>query len=142
MARNLEELRAENPDLASQVESEVRAAVSAENTAAVNNAATAERNRISEIDEIAHLFDEETVREAKYGEHPCTAQEMAFRAAQKAAKQGSTFMKNALADNKASGANDVTATPGEIEEGKKKTPEDLQKEATAAVKAALGKKED
>ena len=142
MARNLEELRAENPDLASQVESEVRAAVSAENTAAVNNAATAERNRISEIDEIAHLFDEETVREAKYGEHPCTAQEMAFRAAQKAAKQGSTFMKNALADNKASGANDVTATPGEIEEGKKKTSEDLKKEATAAVKAALGKKED
>lgn len=142
MARNLEELRAENPDLASQVESEVRAAVSAENTAAVNNAATAERNRISEIDEIAHLFDEETVREAKYGEHPCTAQEMAFRAAQKAAKQGSTFMSNALADNKASGANDVTATPGEIEEGKKKTAEDLKKEATAAVKAALGKKED
>ena len=142
MARNLEELRAENPDLAAQVESEVRAAVSAENTSAVNDAAVAERSRISEIDEIAHLFDEETVREAKYGEHPCSAQEMTFRAAQKAAKKGANFMSDALADNKASGANDVAATPGEIEEGKEKTPEDRQKEANATVRSLLGKKED
>lgn len=142
MARNLEELRAENPELASQVESEVRAAVSAENTAAVNNAATAERNRISEIDEIAHLFDEETVREAKYGEHPCTAQEMTFRAAQAAAKKGTNFMKDVLADNKTSGANGVDATPGATEEGKEKTSEEKQKEASATVKSLLGKKED
>lgn len=142
MARNLEELRKENPELASQVEAEVKAAVSAENTSAANNATEAERKRISEIDEIAHLFDDETVREAKYGKNPCTAQEMAFRAAQKAAKQGSTFMKNVFADNKKSGANDVVATPGEVEEGKTKSSEDRQAEAKATVKSLLGKKED
>ena len=141
MARNLEELRKENPELASQVEAEVRAAVSAENTSAANNATDAERKRISEIDEIAHLFDDETVREAKYGKNPCTAQEMTFRAAQKAAKQGNAFMKNALSDNKKSGANDVTATPGEVEEGKNKTPEDRQAEAKATVKSLLGKED-
>lgn len=138
MAKNLEELRAENPELASQVEAEVKAAVLAENTAA---ATEAERKRISEIDEIAHLFDNETVREAKYGKNPCTAQEMAFRAAQKAAKQGSTFMKDVIADNQKSGANDVTATPGEVEEVKNKTPEDRQAEAKATVKSLLGKED-
>lgn len=142
MASNLEELRAENPELASQVESEVRAAVSADNTTAINNAVTSERDRLSQIDEIAHLFDDETVREAKYGDHPCTAQEMAFRAAQKAAKQGADFMKDVLADNKKSGANGVVSAPGETEEGKKKTSEERKAEAKAAVKKALNKKED
>ena len=95
MANNLEELRAENAELAAQIEGEVRAAVSAENTSAVEKATAAERRRISEIDEIACLYDEETVRDAKYGEHPCSAAEMAFRAATKAAKEGSAFMANA-----------------------------------------------
>lgn len=141
MARNLEELRTENPELATQVESDVRAALSAENTTAVNNATEAERNRLSEIDEIAHLFDDETVREAKYGEHPCTAQEMAFRAATKAARSGDAFMTNALKDNKMSGANNVSANPGVWEEGKEKTSEERMNEARGSVKALLVNKE-
>jgi len=118
MARNLEELRAENAELASQVESEVRAAVSAENTAAIEQARNAERTRISEIDEIACLYDEETVREAKYGEHPCTAQEMSFRAATKAAKEGTAFMANAKKDFQNSGASNVGAAPAPDDTGK------------------------
>lgn len=142
MAKNLEELRNENPELAAQVESEVRAAAAAENTVAVNDAAAAERGRLFEIDEIAHLFDEETVHEAKYGEHPCTAQEMTFRAAQAAAKKGGNFMKDALTDTQASGANGITAAPGEIEEGRKKTSEELRAQAKNAVKEALHKKKE
>lgn len=134
MANNLEELRAENAQLASQVESEVRAAVSAENTIAVEQATNTERQRISEIDEIAHLFDEETVREAKYGEHPCTAQEMAFRAATKAAKNGTTFMANALADSKASNTAKVGATAAPDDKSGKKD-EDVKASAKADVEA-------
>ncbi len=141
MAKNLEELRVENPELAAQVEREIKAVVSADQNNAVNAAATAERERLSKIDEIAHLFDSETVREAKYGENPCTAQEMTFRAAQKAAKSGSAFMANALADNRNSGANGVTATPGAVEEGKAKTSEERMNEARGAIKSLFGKKE-
>lgn len=107
MARNLEELRAENPELATQVESDVRAAMTAENDNALNEARTQERTRLAEIDEIAHLYDAETVREAKYGEHSCSAQEMAFREAQKAARSGGAFMANAMQDYHDSNAEDV-----------------------------------
>ena len=141
MANNLNELRAENPDLAATVESEVRAAVSAENTEAINSATVAERNRLSAIDEIACLYDAETVREAKYGEHPCSAQEMAFRAATKAAKNGTAFMANAKADNQASRANEVTSTPAATETGKPQTEEEKIGEARSAVKNLFGKKE-
>lgn len=49
---------------------------------------TAEEKRIREIDEIACLFDPKTVNAAKYGPNACTAQEMAYRAAVKAAESG------------------------------------------------------
>lgn len=47
-----------------------------------------EEKRLQEIDEIACLFDAETVEAAKYGPHACTAQEMTYRAAVKAAQSG------------------------------------------------------
>ena len=129
MARNLAELRTENSELAEVVENEVRAAVSAENATAVADATTAERERLAAIDEIAGLYDAETVREAKYGDHPCTAQEMAFRAAQKAAKTGGAFMANAMADNADSGAGEVQPAAD---------PEDEDKPMTNESKAAAG----
>ena len=109
MPRNLEELRAENPELAAQVEADVRAALSAENNAAVGSATEAERTRLSEIDAIAHLYDEETVQDAKYG-NPCSAQEMTYHAATKAAKSGSAFMAGAKKDFEVSRAGEVTGS--------------------------------
>ncbi len=50
----------------------------------------AEEKRIREIDEIACLFDSETVQAAKYGPNACTAQEMAYRAALEANRRGIT----------------------------------------------------
>lgn len=132
MATNLAELRAENAELASQVESEVRAAVSAEQTSALEQATNAERARLSEIDEIACLYDDETVREAKYGEHPCTAAEMAFRAATKAAKEGTSFMASALADSTASNANIIGAAAAPTSDGNK-AEEDVKASAKADV---------
>lgn len=85
-----QELRAQYPEQVAEVEAEARAAV--DNTEAVNAAVQAERTRMQEIDAVAGLFDAESVREAKYGEHPISAQELAYQAAQNAAKQGTAFM--------------------------------------------------
>ena len=86
MAKNLEELRAENPELAEALMSEAKAAVSASagggtpapqpGPDAVSAAVQAEQKRIQEIDAVASLYDAETVKAAKYGENACTAQEM------------------------------------------------------------------
>ena len=134
MATNLEELRKENAELAAAIEGEVRAAVSAENTQAIEAAVQAERSRMREIDEIAGLFGNDLVNAAKY-EKPCTAQELAFNAAQEAAKAGKAFMTSISEDYKKSGIDGVEAAP---EASEKKTEEEMKSE----VKALLGKKEE
>ena len=138
MARNLEELRAENPELAAQVEADVRAGLTADTNAAVE----AERSRIREIDEIAGLYPTATVTEAKYGA-PCTAQEMAFRAAQQAAKTGSTLMTAVMADaNGEGGANAVKAADAAPDNTVAKTDAQKQAEADKAVHALFHKNEE
>ena len=125
MANTIEELRAESPELVSELEAAVRA-----------DATHAEQERLRSIDDIAGLFSADMVREAKYGETACTAQELAFRAAQEAAKNGQTFLANLEADAKASGAGDVPAAPAPedtpIEEPK--TEEEKLEAARALVK--------
>ena len=54
MAKNFAELSAENPELASAIEAEFRAGAEEE--------VRAERERIAGIDEVAALFDAETLR--------------------------------------------------------------------------------
>lgn len=104
-----EELRAQYPELVAEVEADARASV--DTSAAVSAAMQAERERLAAIDEVAGLFDPALVQEAKYGEKPCTAAELALLAAQKAAKQGSKFLADAMADMEASGADGVEAVP-------------------------------
>lgn len=104
-----EELRAQYPDQVAEVEAEARAAV--DTSAAINSAVQAERDRLAAIDEVAGLFDPQLVHEAKYGDTPCTAAELALKAAQKAAKQGSKFLADAADDAAASGAGAVGAVP-------------------------------
>ena len=104
-----EELRAQYPDQIAEVEAEARAAV--DTSAATNSAVQAERDRLAAIDEVAGLFDPQLVHEAKYGDTPCTAAELALKAAQKAAKQGSKFLADAADDAAASGAGAVGAVP-------------------------------
>lgn len=111
MANNLEELRAENPMLAEALLAEARAAVSALQAGGDEDRVQAERNRLQEIDAVASIYDKETVWEAKYGEHPCTAAEMTYRAAQKAAQLGRQFLADAKADFKDSRAGEVGAVP-------------------------------
>lgn len=112
MASTVDELRAEFPELVSQIEAQARAAAEtpAGDGGESGDPVSAERQRIRDIDALAGLFDDETITEAKYGEHACTAQEMAYRAAQKAAKQGRKYLEDMEDDTNDSNAQDVNAS--------------------------------
>ena len=125
----LEELRAQYPELVAEVEAGAQASGAAD-------AAKAERDRISAIDEVAGLFSADLVQEAKYGEHPCTAQELAYRAAVKAAKDGQKFLTNAILDNRQSGAQSVPAAPAPSPAPQ--TEAQKQKEIRDAIHNMLG----
>lgn len=124
-----EELRAQYPELVAEVEADARAAV--DTNAAVSEAVQAEERRMREIDEVSDLFDDALVQEAKYGAKKCSAQELAYRAAQAAAKQGRRFLANLDADGGDSGAADVPAAPGR-DEG-----DDSEKDVEAQAKHAV-----
>lgn len=131
MANNIEELRNEYPDLVAQIEA-----------AAATIAVANERARMQDIDAVASLFSNELVTEAKYGEKPCSAQELTYRAAVEATKQGSAFMKGIIADNQVSGVEEVSATPAPEEKAAPKTKEEKYEEARVAIASVLGKKEE
>lgn len=111
----------------------------------------AERKRLQEIDAIAALYDQKLVQEAKYGENPCTARELAYRAAvdlarakseaaAKAAGEGKSFMAAMLADTKASGAESVNAAPT-VNEPDENGPRAAAAQAKADVEAFKKMKE-
>lgn len=133
----MEELRAKYPESVAQIEAEARAAVNID--AAVANAVQAEERRLQEIDAVAALFPDELVQEAKYGEKKCSAQELAYRAAQKAAAQGKAFLANMSADAAGSGAQSVPAAPGKADETG--GAENIEAAARAAVSAFFDRKE-
>jgi len=141
MANTLEELRTENPAIASAIMDEARAAVSAEIEVSGNTALEAERQRLREIDEISALYSEDIVQAAKYGDNPCTAQEMAHRAAQEMVKQGKKFLGDVEDDTTASGSGKVGAAPGSDGE---LSSDELMAAARSDVRAALNRttKED
>lgn len=139
MASNFEELQKESPELAKTIEAEIRGSLMKENEETAKKAAEAERKRLEEIDGISRLYDEETVHEAKYGKSPCTAQELAFRAATAAAKSGGAFMAAVRSDFEESGAGNVSAVPANDVMPSAKTPESKAAEAKLTVKALLGK---
>lgn len=99
--RNVEDLRNAYPALVTEVENAARAA-----------GASGERERIQGIESIANAIgDTAMVHNAKFGEKPMNAQELAFAAMQKQAAIGAQTVANMAADANASGAGDVTAAP-------------------------------
>ena len=136
MAKNLAELRSENPDLAKAVEEELRAAFQAEQPESNAEQLVAdERQRMKEIDEISGILSAKLVNDAKY-EHPCSAAELALRAMQEQAKTGNAFLNAMNDDFKASNAEKVGAAPHEEDaQLENKTPQQLMDEARKAVKS-------
>ena len=105
VANTVEELRAEYPELVNQIETE------AHKKGAVEGA-TNERTRLKDIEAIEGVVGDKTlIEQAKYGETPLNAAELAFQAMQQQAKLGAQHLESAAADNKASGAQEVGATP-------------------------------
>ncbi len=74
---------------------------------------------MQEIDEVASLLDPADVREAKYGEKPCTAADLVMADAKKRAKQGKKFLSDLKDDADESNAEDVGATPPLLRKRKK-----------------------
>lgn len=104
--KNMEELRAAYPDLLSQAE-----------TAARSEGVAAERARIQGIEEIeATIGDAVLVNSAKFGDKPMNAEQLAFAALKAQAAIGATVLNKLENDTKASGADDVAATPAETAE--------------------------
>ena len=135
-----EEFRQENPEAANAAIAEAQAGVS--HAEAVEAAVAAERARCEEIDSLRGVFDDATIQAAKYGENPCTAQEMSFRAAQAMAQQGKTFMNQLQADYQESGADGVSSAPASEEDNKVMTAEDRRAAGAAMAKKLSGKSEE
>jgi ATP-dependent protease ClpP protease subunit len=109
----------------------------AETNTIIPDAAAGERKRIQDIDEVAHLFDAETVHNAKYGENPCTAQEMTYQAALKAKGQGQAFLSALNADAAAGGTSGVGASPPEDPNAAGEKEISSKEEAKTVVKGLL-----
>lgn len=144
--KDFKELKAENPELATAIENEIKSACrvqqKTENDEAAKKAVEAERKRLAEIDEISALFNDDVVKAAKYGDTACTAAELAYRVAKEGAKKGEDFLKNMDNDNAASNAEKVksAALPDETQTAVL-TEEQLMQNARDTVNAILSKEE-
>ena len=108
-----QELRAQYPELVASIE---RAAVEAARTDIV----ASERSRLQAIESIeAQIGDSQLIADAKYGENACDAAQLALKAMQKQAAQGTAFLAGVKNDAAESGAAEVTGNPngGNSDEG-------------------------
>lgn len=98
--KNIDDLRLAHPDLVSQIVNEAQAT-------AIQN----ERSRISAIEEIeASIGNAELVKNAKYGENPMTAEQLAYAAMRQQAAIGANMLTQMQADANNGGANAVTGS--------------------------------
>lgn len=115
---SMEDLRAAYPDFVGQVENAAKASARSEGIAA-------ERARIQGIEAIeAAIGDKALVQNAKYGENPMTAEQLAFQAIQAQAAIGAKVLTQMEGDAAGSGAEGVEANPAEAGEGDPKAEED------------------
>lgn len=133
MAKNLAELKAENPELAACIEQEIRANLAEESKDMVAQELAAERTRLEKIDAIAGQVSAELLADAKY-KHPCTAEELAYREMSENAKKGEAFLADMARDYSNSGMDAVKAAPESID-----SKADEKREACAFIRQALGK---
>lgn len=120
---NVNELRAAHPDLVAQVENAAR-----------TEGANQERARIQGIEAIQNAIADQTlINNAKFGENPLTAEQLAFQAMQAQAAIGNTMLNNMVADNNASGVANVVTAPNAGPEVKAAEPVDAKAAADEAV---------
>lgn len=110
----LEELKQKHPDLAAQIEKESKQSAEQNlNTDDIRKQAVSEeRERLKEIGEIENqIADKELVNNAKFGENPMTAQQLAFEAMKNQKSTGEQFLVALDKDAQASNVNKVKPAP-------------------------------
>lgn len=128
------ELMEKHPDLYDEIVKEIRD----EQKAAVADAVKAERERIKNIDEIAsQVGDDAMVNEAKFGEKPMDASQLALEALKKQSKLGNDFLNNMKDDLQNSGADEVTPTPNS---GTKSLEDQAYQDVMDGAALIIGKK--
>ena len=131
--KNIEEMRSAYPEFVAQVEAAARV-----------EGANAERERIQGIENIQNAIgDADLIRNAKYGEKPMNAAELALAAMQKQAAIGATVLTNMQTDATNSGTGAVAAAPANNQEGDPETPEAIMAQAKKDAEAfkAMNNKE-
>lgn len=129
------ELMEKYPDLYNEICGEARK----EMADAVDEAVREERTRIQNIDEIAgQVGDEAMVREAKFGEKPMDASQLALAALKKQSQLGSDFLKNMTEDAESSNVEEVTPAPNS---GTKSQEEQELQDIMDGAALIIGKKE-
>ena len=112
---DMNELKAKYPELVNQIVEEARQTAQTENTDAVQNAVKeaviAERKRMQDIDSIANTISAELVNEAKYGENPMSASDLALKALQTQQAKGTTFLQDRTNEQKDTNVNGVVPAP-------------------------------
>ncbi len=144
MAKDLNEQRKENPELAAAVEAEIKAQNANESKTAadeaVKKALEDERKRLEKIEAIAGQVSPELLADAKY-KNPCTAEELAYKAMTENAKKGAGFLQDLESEYKASGADGVKAVAPQDDAVAVQSEEEKEKEVNVFIKDAL-RKED
>lgn len=107
----------------------------------INAAVLAERERLQKIDKIAAQFGADLVAEAKYTK-PCTAEELAYKAALASAEKGVSFLAALGDDAENSNANKVTAAAAKPDGAAGQSEAEIRNEIDAAIIAALKEDEE
>ena len=114
-----QELRAQHPELVASIE---RAAVEAARPEII----ASERSRLQAIESIeAQIGDAQLIADAKYSENACDAAQLALKAMQKQAAQGTAHLAAVKNDAANSGTTEVSGNPngGNSEEGEDESAE-------------------
>lgn len=129
--KNLNDLKEAYPDLMEQARAEAFDAGKAEGVAA-------ERARLEGIESIENsIQDKDLIHDAKYGDTPLQAEQLALKALQKQSALGAVTIQNLQADTKDSGVEGVTATPAQPQMSAEEMQAAEEKAAIEAVKNAL-----
>lgn len=101
----LEEFLQENPEAKAELDEKIQNAK--------KEGATAEKERLKDLDELAHTVTPKALANAKYGENPTDAKTLAFNAMKDDKLRMTAYMKDAMEDSKESGVEDVGAGSAE-----------------------------
>lgn len=129
--KNIEELKAAYPDLMEQARAEAFDAGKADGVAA-------ERERLQGIESIENsIQDKDLIHDAKYGDAPLNAEQLAFKALQKQSALGVTMLRDLKQDTEDSGVNGVAANPEPPQMSAEEKAASEEKAALDAVKNVL-----